>query len=109
MPSSRKDVLQPYLRNTGPGLSPFNAWVLLKGLETLGAARAGHERRARRGSRAGWKPSQASRSVLYPGLREPSRSTSWRARQMTGGGSLVAFRGRRRPGRGVRVARTGCG
>jgi O-succinylhomoserine sulfhydrylase len=29
-------VLQPFIRNTGPALSPFNAWLLLKGLETLG-------------------------------------------------------------------------
>src|SRR5213079_2891637 len=29
------ETLQPYLRNTGPTLSPFNAWLLLKGLETL--------------------------------------------------------------------------
>src|SRR6201996_6070874 len=29
------DVLQPFIRNTGPALSPFNAWLLLKGLETL--------------------------------------------------------------------------
>jgi O-succinylhomoserine sulfhydrylase len=29
------EVLQPFLRNTGPALSPFNAWVILKGLETL--------------------------------------------------------------------------
>src|ERR1700754_2123665 len=29
------DVLQPFVRNTGPALSPFNAWLLLKGLETL--------------------------------------------------------------------------
>ena len=29
------DTLLPYLRNTGPTLSPFNAWVVLKGLETL--------------------------------------------------------------------------
>lgn len=29
------DSLQPFLRHTGPALSPFNAWVLLKGLETL--------------------------------------------------------------------------
>ena len=28
-------MLQPFIRNTGPALSPFNAWVLLKGLETL--------------------------------------------------------------------------
>jgi O-succinylhomoserine sulfhydrylase len=30
-----EDTLQPFLRNTGPSLSPFNAWLLLKGLETL--------------------------------------------------------------------------
>ncbi len=29
------DVLLPFTRNTGPNLSPFNAWVVLKGLETL--------------------------------------------------------------------------
>src|ERR1700723_707738 len=29
------DTLQPFIRNTGPALSPFNAWLLLKGLETL--------------------------------------------------------------------------
>ncbi len=29
------DVLMPFQRNTGPTLSPFNAWVVLKGLETL--------------------------------------------------------------------------
>jgi cystathionine beta-lyase/cystathionine gamma-synthase len=29
------DVLLPFQRNTGPTLSPFNAWVVLKGLETL--------------------------------------------------------------------------
>lgn len=30
-----KDVLLPFQRNTGPTLSPFNAWVVMKGLETL--------------------------------------------------------------------------
>src|SRR4029077_471816 len=29
------DELFPYLKHTGPSLSPFNAWVMLKGLETL--------------------------------------------------------------------------
>src|SRR4051794_16092827 len=29
------DTLQPFIRNTGPALSPFNAWLLLKGIETL--------------------------------------------------------------------------
>src|ERR1700723_432643 len=31
-----EDVFQPFFRNTGPSLSPFNAWVILKGLETMG-------------------------------------------------------------------------
>jgi O-succinylhomoserine sulfhydrylase len=30
-----EETLQPFVRNTGPTLSPFNAWLLLKGLETL--------------------------------------------------------------------------
>jgi O-succinylhomoserine sulfhydrylase len=30
-----EEKLQPFIRNTGPALSPFNAWLLLKGLETL--------------------------------------------------------------------------
>ena len=30
-----KDFLQPFLRHTGPCISPFNAWVVVKGLETL--------------------------------------------------------------------------
>jgi O-succinylhomoserine sulfhydrylase len=29
------ETLQPFIRNTGPAMSPFNAWVLLKGMETL--------------------------------------------------------------------------
>ena len=33
-----KDHLHPYLKHTGPSLSPFNAWVMLKGLETLHCA-----------------------------------------------------------------------
>lgn len=30
-----QDLLKPFLRNTGPSMSPFNAWLMLKGLETL--------------------------------------------------------------------------
>ena len=30
-----RNVIKPFIRNTGPSISPFNAWVLLKGLETL--------------------------------------------------------------------------
>jgi O-succinylhomoserine sulfhydrylase len=31
----KEEQLKPFLRHTGPSLSPFNAWVLLKGMETL--------------------------------------------------------------------------
>ena len=31
----KEDLLKPFLRHTGPSISPFNAWVLLKGMETL--------------------------------------------------------------------------
>ncbi len=31
----KEDMLKPFLRHTGPSISPFNAWVLLKGLETM--------------------------------------------------------------------------
>ena len=40
-----KDHLHNFLKHTGPSLSPFNAWVMLKGLETLPAARARAMRR----------------------------------------------------------------
>ena len=29
------EIIKPFIRNTGPSISPFNAWVLIKGLETL--------------------------------------------------------------------------
>ena len=86
----RKTVLQPYLRNTGPGISPFNAWVLLKGLETLPLrVRAMTEAAARI---ARWLEADLRvEHVLYPGLESFPQAELAR-RQMTGGGSLVAFR-----------------
>ena len=30
-----REEVEPYVKHTGPALSPFNAWVMLKGLETL--------------------------------------------------------------------------
>ncbi|HTI30597.1 MAG TPA: aminotransferase class I/II-fold pyridoxal phosphate-dependent enzyme [Sphingomonas sp.] len=59
------DVLLPFQRNTGPNLSPFNAWVVMKGLETL-------DLRIRRQSEnalkvAGFLEGRVPR-VLFPGL-----------------------------------------
>src|SRR3546814_16012484 len=59
------DVLLPFQRNTGPNLSPFNAWVVLKGLETLAL-------RARRQSENALEVGKANESrvarMLPPGL-----------------------------------------
>ena len=86
----RKSVLQPYLKHTGPALSPFNAWVLLKGLETL-------ELRVREQCRSALQIArflnehEAVESVIYPGLEDHPQHALAR-RQMVGGfGSLLAF------------------
>lgn len=60
-----EDVLMPFQRNTGPTLSPFNAWVVLKGLETL-------DLRARRQSEnalaVGRFMEGRVQKILHPGL-----------------------------------------
>ncbi len=59
------DVLHPFQRNTGPNLSPFNAWVVMKGLETL-------DLRAQRQSENALKVGKFVESrvpvILHPGL-----------------------------------------
>jgi len=84
-----KDDLGPFYRHTGPSLSPFNAWLLLKGLETL-ALRV--ERQCRTAAAiAHYLESHPKISrVLFPGL--PSHPQYELAqRQMKQGGSLVCF------------------
>jgi O-succinylhomoserine sulfhydrylase len=81
--------LMPFLRHTGPALSPFNAWVLLKGLETLtlrvermcgNAAKVAAHLSAQPG---------VSR-VIWPGADDfPQREL--RERQMTAGGTLITL------------------
>src|SRR5579863_6372123 len=78
-----------YLRQTGPALSPFNAWVMLKSLETLPVRVAAQMRSAERiaGYLAG-HPGVAR--VLYPG-RDDHPQAALAKRQMLGGGTLVTF------------------
>jgi O-succinylhomoserine sulfhydrylase len=86
----RYETLQPYLKHTGPTLSPFNAWVLLKGLETLDLRVQQHDRNALEVARF-LEEHTGAEEVLYPGL--PSHPQHELARrQMSGGGGLVAFR-----------------
>jgi O-succinylhomoserine sulfhydrylase len=86
----RAEVLQPYLKHTGPTLSPFNAWVLLKGLETLDLRMHQHCQSALAVARfLAEHPGVAD--VRYPGL--PNHPQHALARQqMSAGGGLVALR-----------------
>jgi O-succinylhomoserine sulfhydrylase len=86
----RTDVLQPYLKHTGPALSPFNAWVLLKGLETLALRVEEHSRNGLAVARF-LEAHPGVEGVLYPGLESHPQHALAR-RQMTGGGNLLAFR-----------------
>ena len=83
------DVLKPFMRHTGPSLSPFNAWVLLKGLETLELRVMQHCRNA--ADVAGFLEDQSGLAkVLYPGLTSHPQHELAKA-QMTDFGSVIAF------------------
>jgi O-succinylhomoserine sulfhydrylase len=83
------DTLQPFIRNTGPALSPFNAWVLLKGLETL-------KLRVEAGCRSATTIADflAARPevgrVWYP-MRADHPQVALARAQMSGGGTVVTF------------------
>ncbi len=83
------DKLQPIIRNTGPSLSPFNAWVLVKGLETLGLRVERHCANAVKVADALSKNPAISR-VLYPGRKDhPQHELA--AKQMSAFGGVVTF------------------
>ncbi|TCT19798.1 O-succinylhomoserine sulfhydrylase [Thiobaca trueperi] len=77
------------LRTAGPTLSPFNAWVFLKGLETLDLRMQAHARGA--AQLADWLLAQpAVERVYYPGLPEHPQHHLLGTQQRNGGG-IVAF------------------
>ena len=78
-----------YLKHTGPSMSPFNAWVLLKGLETLPLRIARQTETAANLADALAEHSAIER-VIYPGRSDhPQRAVA--KLQMSGGSTLVAF------------------
>ena len=84
-----REELQFFLRHTGPSLSPFNAWVQLKGLETLPMRVLRMSENAAR--IAEWLEQRLGVGrVRYPGLEShPQRELA--RRQMKAGGSLLSF------------------
>lgn len=84
-----EEVLQPFTRNTGPALSPFNAWVILKGLETLHLRMPAMCRSAEAVARFLEGRPEVSRT-RYPTLEShPQRELAMR--QMSAGGTMVTF------------------
>jgi O-succinylhomoserine sulfhydrylase len=83
------DELMPFYRHTGPALSPFNAWVLVKGLETLSLrVDRSCQTAAKIADRLHEQP--GIQRLLYP--HHPSHPQYDLAkRQMTQGGTLVSF------------------
>ena len=85
-----KEVFIPVMRSAGMSLSPFNAWVVLKGMETLGIRMEAQSARAL--ALAAWLETHPKVArVYYPGL--PSHPQHELAmRQQSGlGGAVVAF------------------
>jgi O-succinylhomoserine sulfhydrylase len=84
-----EEAYRDMLRHTGPSLSPFNAWVLLKGLETLDLrVRRQAETAAALADRIADHAKVAR--CFYPG-RPDHPQAEIAARQMSGGGNVVAF------------------
>lgn len=81
--------LHDYFRHTGPCMSPFNAWTLLKGLETLPVRVDQQMRSAARIADFLAQSPQIER-VVYPG-RPDHPQADVIARQMSGGSTLVCF------------------
>ncbi len=84
-----RQMVEPLMRHTGPAISPFNAWVLVKGLETLSLrVRAQTESALRIATFLEGHP--RVKAVRYPFL--PSHPQHDLAkRQMSGGGTVVTF------------------
>lgn len=83
------DAMTAFLRSCGPTLSPFNAWVILKGLETLGLRMQAHSKGAL--ELAQWLEQHPRvERVYYPGLASHPQHALARRQQKSGGG-IVSF------------------
>lgn len=84
-----EETVTPFIRHTGPSLSPFNAWVLLKGLETLALRVDRHCQSALKVAQFLETKSGISQ-LLYPGLAShPQHGLAMK--QMAKGGTVVAL------------------
>jgi O-succinylhomoserine sulfhydrylase len=84
-----RGTLEPFLKHTGGALSPFNAWVMLKGLETIDLRVRAQAATAQAIAQA-LQGHPALAQLIYPGLTgHPQHALA--ARQMETGGTMLAF------------------
>ncbi len=84
-----RGVVEPYMKHTGGSLSPFSAWLMLKGLETIELRVKAQADSAMRIAEALSQESKLAK-VLYPGLpAHPQHDLAMR--QMGAGGTVVVF------------------
>ncbi|MBA4205414.1 O-succinylhomoserine sulfhydrylase [Pannonibacter phragmitetus] len=84
-----EEEVLPLVKHTGPAMSPFNAWVLLKGLETLPLRVAQQSSSAARiAGRLAGDPAIAR--LIYPG-RDDHPQAAVARKQMRGGSTMLAF------------------
>jgi O-succinylhomoserine sulfhydrylase len=84
-----EEIIKPFMRHTGPTLSPFNAWILLKGLETLQYRINQHCENAIKVAKFLSQHSKVERTI-YPGL-ESHPQYNLAKKQMLQPGSIVTF------------------
>ena len=84
-----RKTVEPYLKHTGAAMSPFNAWVMLKGLETL-ELRVRAQADAALHIAQGLEGQAGMKRVIYPGLASHPQF-DLAARQMEQSGTVIAL------------------
>lgn len=84
-----KNILFPFYRHTGPALSPFNAWIILKSLETFGLRMEKHCANAKKIAEF-LDSHQKIKKTLYPQLKSHPQYKLAKS-QMSHGGTVISF------------------
>ena len=85
-----KNIIKPFIRNTGPSLSPFNAWVLLKSIDTLELRITKQTENAKKTANF-LKNNRFVETVFYPML-EGFEQLNLAKKQMLDGGTIISFK-----------------
>ena len=84
-----KEIVKPFIRNTGPSISPFNAWVLLKGLETLDL-RVEKQTKNTKEIFQFLERNKHIKKIYYP-FNNKSKQFELAKKQMIDGGTVISF------------------